>query len=112
MASSRSWRIVILMTYLTNSLLPDGTLDGYHAITDALPDSRPAGMIARYVGMSDAGLAITVVWASKADADRFETEQLGPTVRRVMGSQGPGRGATFFSYEAVDVVFGPVDARS
>ena len=100
------------MTYLTNSLMPDATLDGYHAITDALPDSRPHGMIARYVGMSDAGLAITVVWASKADADHFEVEQLGPTVRRVMGPPNPDSAATFFSYEAVDVVFGPSEATA
>lgn len=58
------------------------------------------------MGVSDAGLAITVVWASKADADRFETEQLVPTVRRLMGPADPASG-TFFSYEAVDVVFGP-----
>jgi hypothetical protein len=94
------------MTYLTNSLIPDGTLDGYRAITDALPETRPAGMVARYVGMSDAGLAITVVWESKTDADRFETEQLGPTVRAVMGPPSPESNATFISYEAVDVVFG------
>jgi hypothetical protein len=94
------------MTYLTNSLIPDGTLDGYHAINAALADDQPAGMVARYVGMSEAGLAITVVWASKADADRFETEQLLPVIRRVMGPPSPDGTATVFSYEAVDVVFG------
>jgi hypothetical protein len=108
-ADAPGWRIrePDHMTYLTNSLIPDGTLDGYQAITDALPDAAPAGMVARYVGMCDAGLAITVVWASRADADRFETEQLGPTLRRVMGPPNPDSTATFFSYEAVDVVFGP-----
>lgn len=97
------------MPYLTNSLIPDGSIDGYHAITEALPDSRPDGMIARYAGMSDAGLAITVVWSSKADADRFETEQLIPTVRRLMGPPDPNSAAVFFSYDAVDVVFAPAE---
>ncbi len=94
------------MTYLTTTLIPHGTMDGYQAISDALPDSRPDGMIARYVGMSDGGLAITVVWSSKAHSDRFETEVLGPTIRRVMGPPSGEPDATFISYEAVDVVFG------
>lgn len=99
------------MPYLTNSLLPAGSIEGYQAITAALPDNQPTGMVARYVGMSDAGLAITVVWASKADADRFESEHLLPTVRRVMGPADADSASTFFSYEATDVVFGPVDSE-
>lgn len=97
------------MPYVTSSLVPTGSMDRYHAITAALPDSRPAGMVARYVGMSDAGLAITVVWASKLDADRFETEQLLPTIHRLMGPADADNGSTHFSYEATDVVFGPSD---
>ncbi len=100
------------MPYLTNSLIPTGSMDGFQAITAALPDSHPAGMLARYVGMSDDGLAITVVWASKTDADRFETEHLLPTIRRLMGPSDPDSGSTMFSYEATEVVYGHADARA
>lgn len=102
--------MVKTMTYLTNSLFPNGSVDDYRVVADALPDSRPEGMIARYAGMSDAGLAITVVWASKVHADRFETEQLLPTVGRLLGPPDPS--CTFYSYDAVDVVFGPAEVSS
>jgi hypothetical protein len=98
------------MTYLTNSLMPNGSLEDYDAITAALPDSVPDGMVARYVGVSDAGLAITVVWTTKAHADRFETEHLVPTVHRLLGPPDPDNGSTFFSYEATDVVFAEAEA--
>lgn len=62
--------------------------------------------------MSDAGLAITVVWASKADADRFETEHLLPTLRRVLGPPDPDSGSTMFSYEATEVVYGNADVTA
>ena len=100
------------MPYLTNSLMPDGSLEDYHNISNALPDGRPEGMIARYVGVSDAGLAITVVWTSKAHADRFETEQLMPTVRRVMGPPVPNNGSTFYNFEATEVVLGVSEVSS
>jgi hypothetical protein len=89
--------------------MPNASLDGYHTITDALPDDKPDGMIARYVGECDGGLAITVVWSSKAHADRFETEHLIPTVQRVMGPPDPDNGTTAFSYEATEVVFAADD---
>jgi hypothetical protein len=100
------------MPYLTNSLIPGGSLDDYHAITAALPDDRPEGMVARYAGMAPEGLAITVVWTSKAHADRFEAEQLLPTARRVLAHAPPDERSTFFSYEATDVVFGAAEVPS
>lgn len=100
------------MPYLTNSLMPQGSIEDYQAITAALPDDHPEGMIARYVGVSDAGLAITVVWTSKAHADRFETEQLMPTVRRLMGPPSPDSGSTFYNFEATDVAFGVEEVSS
>jgi hypothetical protein len=98
------------MPYLTSSHMPSGSLAGYHAITDALSDSRPEGMVARYVGeCDDGGLAITVVWSSRAHADRFETEQLIPTVQRLMGPRDPQSSTTSISYEATEVVFAASD---
>ena len=97
------------MPYITSSHMPHGSLEGYHTITDALPDPRPEGMVARYVGACDGGLAITVVWDSKAHADRFETEQLIPTVRRLMGPPAANGPSTSIAYEATEVSFAAAD---
>jgi hypothetical protein len=94
------------MPYLTNSLMPQASIDDYRTISEALPNDRPEGMVARYVGIADDGLAITVVWTSKAHADRFEAEHLEPTIRRLMGPPDPESDATFTNYEATEVVFG------
>lgn len=94
------------MPYLTNSLMPHGSIEDYRAITAALANDHPEGMIARYVGVSDGGLAISVVWTSKVHADRFETEQLIPTVHALLGPPAPDSGSIFYNYEATDVAFG------
>jgi hypothetical protein len=111
-AARRTTRDRGAMTYLTNFLIPDGTMEGYGAISGALDDDRPDGMVARYVGMARGGLAITVVWASKAAADRFEVEHLEPAVRRVLGPPHEGGSGTAYAYEATEVVYGPAGATT
>lgn len=69
------------MTYLTITHVPGGDLAGYHSILDALPDTEPDGLIARYAGPAGDDFVITAVWTTKAKADRFAVEILGPTVR-------------------------------
>jgi hypothetical protein len=90
------------MTYLQSILIPDGDLESFRAVDEALPTTRPAGLIARYVGCTDAGLVVTAIWSSKVDADRFGTEVLGPVVRRVHTEVPAGR--LVLDYEAVDVI--------
>ncbi len=72
-------------------------MDGYQAISDALPDNparRHDRPLRRHVRR---WTRITVVWSSKTHADRFETETLGPTIRRVMGPPSGESDVTFIS---------------
>jgi hypothetical protein len=73
------------MTYLITTKTVDGSMDGYRAVTANLPAEPPPGMLARYVGPAEGGLGITVVWESKAHADRFTAEHLMPAIRTAFG---------------------------
>jgi hypothetical protein len=72
------------MTYIitTNT---HGDMDTFHEI-DAIV-GPVSGLVARYAGMNDHGLAVTSVWDSKADADRFFSEQLGPALQQLAGDE-------------------------
>ncbi len=51
---------------------------------------EPEGLEARYVGTADGRPRIVTVWESKAHADRFFTETLGPVLARVLGPEPVG----------------------
>jgi hypothetical protein len=54
-------------------------------------DGPPEGMEARYIGTTEDGkLRVVSVWQSKAHADRFFTEKLGPAVARALGPEPVG----------------------
>ena len=91
------------MTYVCSYLIPTD-LDGLRAVDEALPTTRPTGLIARYVGATPNGMALTAVWSSKAEADRFGAEDLGPAIRRIHGGVLPG--ALLVDFEATDVIHG------
>lgn len=69
------------MTYLTITHVPGGDLVGFQSILDAMPETQPAGLLARYAGQAGDEFVITGVWTSKASWDRFATETLGPAAR-------------------------------
>ena len=48
-------------------------------------DQHAHGLIARYAGVTEQGLAVTSVWESKAHSDRFWVEHLIPTLRDMFG---------------------------
>ena len=51
----------------------------------------PEGMEARYIGTTaDGELRVVGFWESKAHADRFLTEKLGPTIAKVLGPEPNG----------------------
>ncbi len=52
---------------------------------------HPAGLEARYVGAAtDGKLRVVTVWESKAHADRFFAEKLGPALAKVLGPEPVG----------------------
>lgn len=62
---------------------------GFHReIVARLGDDQP-GFIARFAGETTSGLRVISVWESKADADRFFSEQMGPLLAELLG---PDRG--------------------
>ena len=51
----------------------------------------PDGMLARYAGATEDGsLRVVSLWESKAHADRFATERLGPALAAVLGPEPAG----------------------
>jgi hypothetical protein len=55
------------------------TIDDYHRIAAKVGDmSDVDGVITQAVGEDDGGLHVVTFWESKAQADRFESEQLFP----------------------------------
>ncbi|MGQ0575200.1 MAG: hypothetical protein ACT4RN_13485 [Pseudonocardia sp.] len=52
--------------------------------------TEPEGLAARYAGTVDGRLCIVAVWDSRAHADRFLTERLGPALARLLGPEPAG----------------------
>lgn len=89
------------MPYVISTHSPGGNLDEYRRVSAQLPD-RPDGMIARYAGETDGRLSITVIWETKAQADRFTEEHLLPAIRaQAAEASAPG---TVIAFDAVEVV--------
>ena len=98
------------MTYLMTSN-HDGDLATFRRIAEQL-DAQTAGLVARYAGENEHGLAITSVWESKAACDRFTAEHLVPALKAVLGDPlPPSRVSVFVGFEAVDE-YHPVGASS
>ena len=69
---------------------PFGSIEQFDAVMQRLGD-EPEGLQARYVGIaSDGKPRIVTLWQSKADADRFFTERLGPVLASLLGPEPVG----------------------
>lgn len=92
---------VTAMTYLETTNV--GDFDIYQQVRSGL-DRHSHGLIARYAGRNEHGLAVTSIWQTKADCDRFTTEHLIPTLRAVIGdiTSPPGTIERTISFEALD----------
>lgn len=54
-------------------------------------DDAPDGMEARYIGTaSDGTLRVVSLWQSKAHAERFLAEKLGPALAKALGPEPVG----------------------
>ncbi|MEZ5409008.1 MAG: hypothetical protein R2761_13335 [Acidimicrobiales bacterium] len=89
------------MTYLLTSNGP-GNIETFRAICRRV-DAHATGLIARYAGENENGLAITTIWESKAACDRFTVEHLEPALASILGDvPSPPAPAVFVAFESAE----------
>src|SRR5215204_2824569 len=78
------------MQYITVAIPPLGGIERFDKVVANL--GEPAeGMVARYAGNAQDGtLRVVSLWESKAHADRFFAERLGPALAEVLGPEPVG----------------------
>jgi hypothetical protein len=78
------------MQWITVATPSFASLEQVDAVIAKL-DGPPEGMAARYIGTtSDGGLRVVALWESRAHAERFLTEKLGPAVATALGPEPNG----------------------
>ena len=78
------------MQYITVATPPFGAIEEFDRVVAAV--GEPAeGMVARYAGATEDGsLRVVTLWESKAHADRFFVERLGPALAAVLAPEPVG----------------------
>jgi len=82
------------MQWITVATPPFQSIEQFDKVIAAV-DTAPDGMTARYVGTTDGTLRVVTLWESKAHADRFFAEKLGPALARALGPEPVGRPEVF-----------------
>lgn len=78
------------MQWITVATPPFTSIETFDEVL-ANVGEEPDGLEARYAGTADDGtLRVVTLWASKADADRFFSETLGPLLAKVLGPEPVG----------------------
>jgi hypothetical protein len=78
------------MQWITVATPPFGSIDQFDTVR-AQVGQEPDGLEARYVGTADDGkLRVITLWESKAHADRFFADTLGPALAKVLGPEPVG----------------------
>ena len=78
------------MQWMTVATPPFGSVEQFDKVREA-QGGEPDGLQARYVGRSEDGkVRIVTLWQSKAHADRFFTETLGPALATALGPEPVG----------------------
>ena len=88
------------MTYVMTTHSSQAEPETYRKIVDRV-SGHADGLIARYAGTNENGLAITTVWETKAHSDRFAAEYLLPAIREITGEMP--RNPAMIDFEAFDV---------
>ena len=79
------------MHWITVATPPFGSIEQFDKVR-AQVGEEPAGLEERYVGTADDGtLRIVTLWESKAHADQFLAETLGPVLAKAFGPEPVGR---------------------
>ncbi|MGH3996042.1 MAG: hypothetical protein ACRDTJ_01090 [Pseudonocardiaceae bacterium] len=77
------------MQWITVATPPFGSIEQFDAVLAHL-GGEPDGLEARYVGTAGGTLRVVTLWKSKAHADRFFAEKLGPALAKVLGPEPAG----------------------
>jgi hypothetical protein len=77
------------MQWIAVATPPFGSIEQFDQVMDRL-GGEPEGLEARYVGTSSEGLRVITLWESKAHADKFFAERLGPALAKVLGPEPAG----------------------
>jgi hypothetical protein len=78
-----------VMQWITVATPPFGSIEQFDKVH--AQHGEPAGLEARYVGRADDGtLRIVTLWESKAHAERFFAETLGPALAKTLGPEPVG----------------------
>ena len=78
------------MQWIAVSTPPFTSLDQVAGVMSQM-DGEPEGLEARYIGTADGAPRIVTVWESKAHADRFFAETLGPILAKTLGPEPMGK---------------------
>lgn len=78
------------MQWITVATPSFASLEQVDAVIAQL-DGPPEGMAARYIGTTgDGELRVVSLWESRAHAERFFVEKLGPAVAKTLGPEPNG----------------------
>jgi len=78
------------MTWITVATPPFGSIDKFDQVV-AHVTQQPDGLEARYAGtIGDGTLRVVTLWESRAHADRFFAETLGPVLAKALGPEPSG----------------------
>lgn len=79
------------MQWMTIATPPFRSLEQFDTVLSQVA-GEPAGLEARYVGTAEDGaLRVVTLWRSKAHADRFFAEVLGPVLAKALGPEPVGK---------------------
>jgi hypothetical protein len=79
------------MQWITFATPPFDSIEQFDAVV-AGQTAEPTGLEARYVGTTENDeLRIVTVWESKAHADHFFTQTLGPALAKALGPEPTGK---------------------
>ncbi|MGI8723052.1 MAG: hypothetical protein ACR2JG_12585 [Geodermatophilaceae bacterium] len=80
------------MQWITIATPPFPSVEQFDKVTEAVDHANPEGMEGRYVGTTDDGkLRVVTLWTTKAHADQFFANTLGPALARALGPEPVGR---------------------
>jgi hypothetical protein len=78
------------MQWMTVATPPLESVEQFDALIQG-QTAEPDGLHARYVGTTESGeLRVVAVWESKAHADHFFTQTLGPALAKALGPEPVG----------------------